>query len=166
METSCLAEGLEFPEGPIALPDGSVLLAEIFAGTLARVWPDGSKTIVAWPKGGPNGAAIGRDGKCYVRHNGGFRWDVEGANRRPILQADDYNGGRIERTDLKTGAVECLYRAAGDLALKGPNDLVFDAQDGFYFTDLGKVRAREMDRGAVTTPTRTAPPLLKSPFRW
>jgi gluconolactonase len=31
----------------------------------------------------------------------------------------------------------------------GPNDLVFDVQGGFYFTDLGKVRAREMDRGAV-----------------
>jgi gluconolactonase len=39
--------------------------------------------------------------------------------------------------------------AAGDVALKGPNDLVFDAQGGFYFTDLGKVRGREMDRGAV-----------------
>ena len=65
------------------------------------------------------------------------------------MQADDYNGGRIERIDLQTGAVECLYRAAGEVPLKGPNDLVFDAQGGFYFSDLGKVRAREMDRGAV-----------------
>jgi gluconolactonase len=149
MEMRCLAESLEFPEGPVALADGSVLLVEIFAGTLARVSPDGSKTIVARPGGGPNGAAIGPDGKCYVCNNGGFRWHVEGSRRRPVLQADDYSGGRIERIDLQTGAVECLYRAAGDVALKGPNDLVFDAQGGFYFTDLGKVRAREMDRGAV-----------------
>ena len=35
------------------------------------------------------------------------------------------------------------------MPLKGPNDLVFDRQGGFYFSDLGKVRAREMDRGAV-----------------
>ena len=35
------------------------------------------------------------------------------------------------------------------MPLKGPNDLVFDRHGGFYFTDLGKVRAREMDRGAV-----------------
>jgi gluconolactonase len=149
MEMRCLAESLGFPEGPVALADGSVLLVEIFAGTLARVSPEGSKTIVAGPGGGPNGAAIGPDGKCYVCNNGGFRWHVEGSRRRPILQADDYSGGRIERIDLQTGAVECLYRAAGDVALKGPNDLVFDAQGGFYFTDLGKVRAREMDRGAV-----------------
>jgi gluconolactonase len=141
MDARCLAEGLEFPEGPVALADGSVLLVEIFAGTLARVSPDASKTIVARPGGGPNGAAIGPDDKCYVCNNGGFRWHVEGSRRRPILQADDYSGGRIERIDLATGAVECLYRAAGDL--------VFDAQGGFYFTDLGKVRAREMDRGAV-----------------
>jgi gluconolactonase len=33
--------------------------------------------------------------------------------------------------------------------LNGPNDLVFDRHGGFYFTDLGKVRARDMDRGAV-----------------
>ncbi len=39
--------------------------------------------------------------------------------------------------------------AAGEVSLKGPNDLVFDRHGGFYFTDLGKVRAREMDRGAV-----------------
>src|SRR6516162_7454911 len=61
----------------------------------------------------------------------------------------DHSGGRIERIDLETGVVECLYRAAGEVPLKGPNDLVFDAQGGFYFSDLGKVRAREMDRGAV-----------------
>ena len=33
--------------------------------------------------------------------------------------------------------------------LKGPNDIVFDAQGGFYFTDLGKRRERSMDRGSV-----------------
>jgi gluconolactonase len=149
MDIRPIAEGLEFPEGPVALDDGSVLLVEIFAGTLARVFPDGAKTIVARPGGGPNGAAIGPDGRCYICNNGGFRWHIEGAHRRPILQADDYSGGRIERIDLATGAVECLYRTAGEVQLKGPNDLVFDAQGGFYFTDLGKVRAREMDRGAV-----------------
>jgi gluconolactonase len=149
VELRTLAEGLDFPEGPVALADGSVLLVEIFAGTLARVTPDGAKTIVALPGGGPNGAAIGPDGKCYICNNGGFRWHAEGGRRRPLMQAEDYSGGRIERIDLTTGAVECLYRAARDVPLKGPNDLVFDAQGGFYFSDLGKVRAREMDRGAV-----------------
>ena len=144
-----LAEGLEFPEGPVALEDGSVLVVEIAAGRLTRVMPGGAKTVAARPGGGPNGAAIGPDGKCYVCNNGGFEWVVEGRHRRPFLQARDYAGGRIERVDLATGAVECLCRAAGEVSLKGPNDLVFDRHGGFYFSDLGKVRAREMDRGAV-----------------
>jgi gluconolactonase len=144
-----LAQGLEFPEGPVALADGSVMLVEIAAGTLTRIAPDGAKTVVARPGGGPNGAAIGPDGKCYVCNNGGFEWLTEGGRKRPFLQARDYAGGRIERVDVDSGAVECLYRAAGEVPLKGPNDLVFDRQGGFYFSDLGKVRAREMDRGAV-----------------
>ena len=110
-----LAQGLEFPEGPVALADGSVLLVEIAAGTIARILPDGTKTIVARPGGGPNGAAIGPDGKCYVCNNGGFQWHVEGLHRRPIAQARDYAGGRIERIDPETGGVECLYRSAGEV---------------------------------------------------
>lgn len=149
MEIHTVADGLDFPEGPVALTDGSVVLVEIAAGRVSRVSPDGKKTVVASPGGGPNGAAIGPDGKCYVCNNGGFEWHVEAGHKRPILQARDYRGGRIERIDLATGAVECPYRAAGEVALKGPNDLIFDRQGGFYFSDLGKVRAREMDRGAV-----------------
>ena len=66
-----------------------------------------------------------------------------------MLQAPDYSGGRIERVDLETGEVEVLYTHAGDIPLKGPNDIVFDMSGGFWFTDLGKVRANEMDRGRV-----------------
>jgi gluconolactonase len=114
MEIRTLAEGLEFPEGPVALGDGSVVVVEIAAGRLTRVMPGGAKTVAALPGGGPNGAAIGPDGKCYVCNNGGFEWVVEGRHRRPFLQARDYAGGRIERVDLATGAVECLYRGAGE----------------------------------------------------
>jgi gluconolactonase len=149
MQLRSLAEGLAFPEGPVALADASLLLVEIADGSLTRVGPDGTRTVVARPGGGPNGAAIGPDGRCYICNNGGFKWHVEGNRRRPLLQAEDYEGGRIERIDLETGAVECLYRTAGEIPLKGPNDLVFDRYGGFYFSDLGKVRARDMDRGAV-----------------
>ena len=145
-----IARDLSFPEGPVALADGSVLLVEIAAGRLTRVAPDGSKRTVAEMGGGPNGAAIGPDGKVYVCNNGGFRWrDVPGVGRVPAGQTDDYAGGRIERVDLASGRVETLYTECGGHPLKGPNDLVFDAHGGFYFTDLGKMRPREMDRGAV-----------------
>jgi gluconolactonase len=146
-----IASGLRFPEGPVAMPDGSFLVVEIERGTLTRIGADSTISYIAKPGGGPNGAAIGPDGRCYVCNNGGFRWTPEGdpSGLRPIGQAEDYSGGRIERIDLATGAVEVLYRESDRGSLKGPNDLVFDGEGGFYFTDLGKVRERDQDRGAV-----------------
>jgi gluconolactonase len=42
-----------------------------------------------------------------------------------------------------------LYTECNGVALKGPNDIVFDKNGNFWFTDLGKVRKRNMDRGAI-----------------
>ena len=67
-----ITSGLRFPEGPIAMPDGSILLVEIAAGCLTRVAADGTKSLVAETGGGPNGLAIGPDGRCYVCNNGGM----------------------------------------------------------------------------------------------
>lgn len=145
-----VATGLRFPEGPVALADGSLLVVEIARRCLTRLLPNGTREVVATPGGGPNGAAIGPDGKCYVCNNGGFEFtEDEGFGLRPVIQAWDYSGGRIERIDLLTGEVEVLYRGTPQVQLRGPNDLVFDAHGGFYFTDLGKVRQRDMDRGAL-----------------
>ena len=145
-----VAAGLRFPEGPVAMRDGSVVLVEIERRTLTRVLPDGTKQVIAQLGGGPNGAAIGPDGKCYVCNNGGFKWTDDDTGLRPVLQADDYSGGRIERVDLDTGVVETLYTANDVAPLRGPNDLVFDRHGGFYFTDLGKGRQRDLDRGSVS----------------
>lgn len=140
-----ITEGLKFPEGPIALPNGDVLVVEIGAGCLTRVSPDGTKSVVARTGGGPNGAAIGPDGKCYVCNNGGFRMIERDGKLFPAGQAPDYSGGRIERIDLDTGEVEVLYTHCNGVALKGPNDIVFDREGGFWFTDHGKERKRERD---------------------
>ena len=42
-----------------------------------------------------------------------------------------------------------LYDRCGANRLNGPNDIVFDAHGGFYFTDLGKTRARDRDHGVI-----------------
>ncbi len=144
-----IASGLQFPEGPIALGDGSVLLVEIKRGTLTRVAADGAQTIVAKTGGGPNGAAVGPDGKVYVCNNGGFEWHEAGPYLLPGNQPKDYSGGRIQRVDAKTGEVETLYTACGAHELRGPNDLVFDRNGGFWFTDHGKNRERDRDRGGL-----------------
>jgi len=149
LEFKVIAEELEFPEGPVALPDGSVLVVEIKRGAITRVLPGGSKETVSIPGGGPNGLAIGPDGRCFVCNNGGFQWHVDETGIRPTLQPDDYSGGRIEVVDLESGRVEVLYTEADGLPLSGPNDIVFDDHGGFYFSDLGKVRAKDQDRGRV-----------------
>ena len=144
-----MASGLRFPEGPIAMADGSVLLVEIERQTLSRVTPAGAVEVVATVPGGPNGAAIGPDGRVYVCNNGGFAWLYEGDAMRPHGIPADYRSGGIDVVDPKTGAVERLYEACGGNRLNGPNDIVFDGQGGFWFTDLGKRRARDMDRGFI-----------------
>jgi len=145
-----IAAGLEFPEGPVVMPDGSIVLVEIKRGTITRVDPDdGSVDVVAQPGGGPNGAAIGPDGALYVCNNGGFEWGEARGLTIPGLVADDYSSGRIERIDLETGAVEVVYADVDGVPLKGPNDLMFDSTGGFWFTDHGKMRARTRDRGGL-----------------
>ena len=150
MDVTVMTQGLAFPEGPVALSDGAVLVVEIQRGTLTRVAEDGTQSIVAELGGGPNGAALGPDGHCYICNNGGFEWH-KGRDGRvfPGEQPANYTGGRIERVDLKTGAVETLYEACNGERLKGPNDLVFDRTGGFWFTDHGKTSPRTRDRTGV-----------------
>lgn len=144
-----IASGLRFPEGPIAMPDGSVILVEIARGTLTRVMPDGKLHVIAELGGGPNGAAMGPDGKIYVCNNGGFEWHERNGRLMPGLQPASYKTGSIQRVDPDTGKFETLYDSCNGRKLNGPNDIVFDASGGFWFTDLGKTREHDSDRGAV-----------------
>ena len=149
MDFEIVTEGLEFPEGPVAMDDGSVVLVEIRRGTLTRVTPDGRKEVVAELGGGPNGAAIGPDGRAYVCNNGGFVWAGRNGATVPVGTPEDYVSGSIQAVDLATGAVETLYTECDGTPLRGPNDIVFDADGGMWFTDLGKTMAETLHHGAV-----------------
>jgi len=134
-----ITSGLRFPEGPIAMPDGSVILVEMFGPRITRVRPDGTKETVAEIVGGPNGAAIGPDGALYLCNNGGCFNPVEfgGLLLPGAFDPDRYVGGRIQRVDLTTGEVTDLYTECDGHPLRAPNDLVFDAHGGFWYTDHG-----------------------------
>ena len=57
-----IAAGLRFPEGPVAIPDGSLVLVDIERSTLSRVTPDGKHHVIATIGGGPKRAPIGPNG--------------------------------------------------------------------------------------------------------
>lgn len=138
MDIQLVTDGLRFPEGPIAMADGSIILTEIEGQVLTRVTPDGKKTVVAETGGGPNGAAIGPDGKIYVTNNGGsFQWIKQNGLTIPGPTPPGHTGGSIQRVDIASGKVETVYDSCDGKPLNGPNDLVFDKQGGFWFTDHG-----------------------------
>jgi gluconolactonase len=129
-----VAEGLAFPEGPVVMRDGSVIVVEIAAGRITRCW-NGRSEVICAIGGGPNGAAIGPDGALYVCNNGGM--DSAKMESRSGPGAE----GRIERVDLATGRFERVYDACDSIPLEGPNDLVFDTDGQLWFTDLGKTHS-------------------------
>jgi gluconolactonase len=151
LEAREVAAGLQFPEGPVAMSDGSVVLVEIARGTLSRVdVASGKIEVVAECGGGPNGSALGPDGKVYLCNNGGFfKWRINDGTTFPGRKPEAHTGGSIQRVDLDTGEVETLYRECDGHRLIAPNDLVFDDHGGFWFTDHGVRSAEHPDRAGV-----------------
>ncbi len=170
LEVVC--QGLGFSEGPVAMPDGTILLVDIKKECVTRVRPDGSQEPVAKVRGGPNGAAIGPDGRLFICNNGGFDWVEMPLPGGQIItvgehQAANYVGGSVQALDLGSGKLETLYtdcqigtdmsglgpRAPRELplpsSLRGPDDLVFDAAGGLWIADFGKSRPRDRDTSGV-----------------
>jgi gluconolactonase len=154
LEFDVLATDLGFPEGPVILDDGSMLTVDIEGGRVVRV-ADGRVSVVATPGGGPNGLALADTQTVVVANNGGFLWTTVNGVSIPIdhpthtNEPPGFTGGWIESVDLGSGAVTRLYDSYEGRPLRGPNDLVFDAVGGLWFTDHGKGRFESVDRGAL-----------------
>jgi gluconolactonase len=145
-----LATGLKFPEGPVAMADGSIIVVEMGAGRITRVKPDGTTQTVATPGGGPNGLAIGPDAHLYCCNNGG-NFEITEVNGLmiPGHTPASHKGGRIERINISTGKSEVLYSQCDGKNLIAPNDLVFDAAGGFWFTDHASNDAEKRTHGGL-----------------
>jgi gluconolactonase len=149
-DTTDLATGLFFPEGPVWRPDGTVYVTELGGRCMTKVAPDGTVTKASDNGGSPNGSAIGPDGALYVCNSGGWAFhEVMGLRIPDTNLPADHTGGRIERVDLTTGEVRVLYTECDGNPLIGPNDLVFDAQGGIWFTDHGRNDGRVHHLGGV-----------------
>ena len=145
-ELEIVAEGLRFPEGPVAMPDGSVILVEIAAGRITRVRPDGARRSSPSPATARTASRSGRTASSIAVNNGGFSW-IEARARcartapPPIMKA----AGSSASTSPPARSRRSTASGDHGVALRGPNDIVFDAHGGFYFTDLGKMRERDRD---------------------
>lgn len=148
-----IASGMGFIEAPVVTGDGSLLVADVTGGWILRIDPASGKVERCIETGGgPNGLALGPGGDMFVCNNGGMASTVsaEGFNTplgdgtpapnpvRPAIQIVDAGG-----------AVRDLYVACAGHPLSAPNDLVFDAFGGFYFTDLGHPHGRYCDLGGL-----------------
>src|SRR5260370_30130787 len=96
-EVRIVATGLGFPEGPVAMQDGSVIVTEIRNNRCSRITPDGKASLFSATGGGPNGLAVGPDGALYCCNNGGSRY-VEGLSMGQGPHPD-YKSGSIQRID-------------------------------------------------------------------
>jgi gluconolactonase len=179
-----IASGLQYPEGPVWLDDGSLLAVDVKSGDLLRFNPDPANPgqFVAGPSihlgGSPNGAAIGPDGALYVCNSGGFAFATLGPPKLPwilnipVAASPDYQGGSIQRVDLAAGTFEtyCGTNSAAGVSdprgLRSPDDIVFDSTGGFWFTDWGKPSEFERDiTGVYYVPAKSQTPILKIPQR-
>jgi len=111
------AEGLSFPEGPVALSDGSWLCVESGAerGCITQISPDGLSLRAVAKTGRPNGLAVDREG---------FIWAAE--SKTPSLL----------RVTLD-GKVEIVATGCEGEPFLFPNDLCFGPDGAIYMTDSG-----------------------------
>jgi gluconolactonase len=150
LDLEMVTEGLGFPEGPVAMTDGSVLLVEMAKQTLSRVTADGRIEVVVNLGGGPNGAAVGPDGAIYICNNGGsYTFVQQDGLTIPGDRPEGHRGGSIQRVDLASGKVTTLYDRCNGVPLLAPNDLVFDKAGGFWFTDSGTQDSEGTRHGAL-----------------
>jgi gluconolactonase len=175
-EFSVIATGLAYPEGPVCLPDGSVAVVEVKGGNLVRF----AQSAGAWtevqriPLGlSPNGAALGPDGLLWVANSGGYNFlplglppdSKEWTLNIPTTGATSQPAGCIQKVDLQSGAVTTFCATGspgGGQLLRAPDDLVFDAAGGLWFTDYGRLigGAREVT-GVFYLPAGSSQPQRK-----
>ena len=126
-----LATGLRFPEGPSVGPEGDVYVVELAGGRISRVSTDGSVSIFAHLSGSPNGSAFGPAGYLYVCNSGG-RWAPEMSTDGASGPGD---GESLVQRVAPDGTAITLIDSVGGRPLTAPNDICFDPDGGFWFTD-------------------------------
>jgi sugar lactone lactonase YvrE len=121
--------GLGFPEGPVALPDGSIAFVDLLHAKV-RAWKDGTLREIAALPGAPNGMRLGPDGALYICNNGG----LAPLSLHELHLAKPMISGRIQRLTLDGALSDFATELPGGKPSR-PNDLVFAPNGDIVFTD-------------------------------
>ena len=124
MESTLLASGLGFPEGPAVMGDGRIVLCDGNTGELLAYQHEKISTY-ARTGGSPWGTVLGTDGAIYVTQGG----NVPGSGDTSAVSG-------IQRAH-PDGSVELLFSELAGYPLYGPNDLAFGPDGRLYFTESG-----------------------------
>jgi len=107
-------EGLQFTEGPLWLPDGSLLFQDIKAEKTYKVAPDGALQTLRSDTHAANGQTFDAEGRVVFC---------------------EQNGRRVSRMNPDGSGVETVLEAWEGKRLNSPNDIVARADGLLYFTD-------------------------------
>jgi gluconolactonase len=124
LESTLLASGLGFPEGPAVLGDGRIVFCDGNTGELLA-YAEGTVSTFAHTGGSPWGTVLGTDGAIYVTQGG----NVPGSGDTSAVSG-------IQRV-MPDGTVELIFSEVAGHDLYGPNDLAFGPDGRLYFTDSG-----------------------------
>jgi gluconolactonase len=113
------AKGLQNPEGPVALPDGSWVIVEGSAdrGCITHISADGATRRVVKKTGRPNGLALDADG---------------------VIWAAESKVPSLLRVTME-GNSEVVAAGCNGEAFLFPNDLCFGPDGALYMTDSGVI---------------------------
>lgn len=123
-----IREGFTGTEGPLVLPDGSLIFTETVANRITRIGADGSTSTFLDNSNGANGLGFGPSGALYAVQVLQPRVGIIYPPERARTLAEQFEGAPFGR----------------------PNDLVVDRRGNVYFTDSGA--AAKPDQPAPARP--------------
>ncbi len=123
-----IREGFSGTEGPVALPDGSLIFTETQANRITRIAADGSTSTYLDNSNGSNGLGFTANGDLYAVQVLNTRVGIVAPAGHAKVLADGFEGAPFGR----------------------PNDLVVAKDGSVYFTDSGAQRRPDQPAPAVT----------------
>jgi gluconolactonase len=123
-----IATGFTWTEGPIWLPSGRLLFADIPSNSIRRWGPGDGDTIFMQPSGYLGKAAFGG------REPGSNGMTLDPAGRLTVCGHGQRNVYRLEEVDAHAQKTVLAETYEGK-RLNSPNDLVYKADGSLYFTD-------------------------------